>query len=63
MKLSYIGALLGFLVTFSWIFFGFWKMVLILAAILIGSALGAWLDLQGITLKGMLIKLLDKLTN
>ncbi|GAJ25465.1 hypothetical protein JCM15457_330 [Liquorilactobacillus sucicola DSM 21376 = JCM 15457] len=63
MKLRYVGALIGLIISLGWISFGFWRMLLILLAVGIGVALGGWLDLQGITLKKTLVKLLDKLTN
>ncbi|KRM96393.1 hypothetical protein FC19_GL000682 [Liquorilactobacillus aquaticus DSM 21051] len=63
MKLSYVGAIIGLLISVAWIAFGFWKMLIIAIAIVIGVSLGAWLDLQGITFKNLLVKLLNKLTN
>ncbi len=63
MKLRYVGALIGLLVSVAWITFGFWKMLVIVISIGIGISFGAWLDLQGWTFKSLLVKLLDKLTN
>lgn len=60
MKMTNFLGILGLIIGFLWVGWGFWKM---LAVVIIGAvfmAVGWWLDLQGITGKTLIRQLLTK---
>lgn len=51
MKLTIVGAILGLVVSISWLIWGFWSMIGILLATLIFAAIGFILDTLGFSIK------------